>query len=276
MLITFKDFSVEPVVLGSFRLDGGAMFGSVPKNLWNRAIPADDENCIPLATRSLLVRSASRTILVDVGMGEKWTDKQRQIFSIQNRPTAALPFTASEITDVILTHLHFDHAGGISYYDADKLTCTYPNATIHVQAANLKNALAPNQREAASYLIENAAVVRDGRVNLLLGNTSLFEGIAVEVANGHTAGLQWLRLFDDTKTAVFPSDLMPTAHHVPLPYLMGYDMCAQTALSEKQAFLERAVAEKWLVVFQHDRDTACSYIERDEKGRYKAAQLQAG
>ena len=250
------------------------MFGSVPKNIWGKAIAADEENCIPLATRSLLITTKDRKILVDVGNGTKWSDKLIKIFAIKNIPLSDLPFTTAEITDIILTHLHFDHAGGISYKDNDEIKLTFPNAKIHIQKTNLDNALNPSLREAASYLKETVHPVRDGNTNQLTGPSTLFDGISVEIANGHTDGLQWLLIKDSQNTIAFPSDLIPTAHHVPIPYIMGYDICAATALAEKTAFLKRAHTENWIVIYEHDRDTACSRIGLDERGRYFASECQ--
>ena len=275
MYFSFEQLSVETVVLGRFRLDGGAMFGSVPKNLWSRAIAADAENCIPLATRSLLIRLGDKTILVDVGMGTKWKGRAAEIFAVQTTPLTELPFSATEITDIILTHLHFDHAGGISYFANEVLTPTYSQAHIYVQKANLENALAPTERESASYLPENVQTVRDGTTTLVAGATTLFDGISVDVVNGHTKGLQWVKITDSKQTLVFPSDLIPTAHHVPLPYIMGYDMCAETALDEKKCFLEQAYTENWIVVYQHDIETAVSRIGKDDRGRFMAIERSA-
>jgi glyoxylase-like metal-dependent hydrolase (beta-lactamase superfamily II) len=274
MKITFQDFTVETVEMSTLRLDGGAMFGSVPKNLWQRSIPADEENCIPLASRSLLITRGAQKILVDCGAGVKWSDKLAKIFAIETVSTQSLPFTPDEVTDVILTHMHFDHCGGISYFDGGILEPAFKNATIHVQRSNLENALAPNIREAASYLKENVHPIRDGKVHLIDGDTELFDGIELRVANGHTRGMQWLLLKDSEQTVVFPSDLIPTSHHVPLPYVMGYDICAETSLKEKKAFLEQAVSEKWRVIFQHDVDTLYSSISEDDKGRYVASDKQ--
>ena len=145
-------YKISTVIFGHFRLDGGCMFGSVPKNLWSKSIAADDENCIQLVCRSLLLEDGERKILIDVGTGDKWSEKLQRIYGIKLAPPSSLGFNPDEITDVILTHLHFDHAGGITYRDTNgNLALTYPKAKIHLQAANWKRALNPTQRPRQLY-----------------------------------------------------------------------------------------------------------------------------
>ena len=265
----FGKFEISAPVFGSFRLDGGSMFGSVPKNIWSKRIPADSENCIALVCRSLVIRDGKKTFLVDVGNGDKWTDKQREIYAFKNFPVDTLGFKASEITDVILTHLHFDHAGGISRQTADgKLELIYPQATIHLQASNLANAKSPTLKERASYFKENWGPCESGKLNLVNGSVEIYPDIWVHVINGHTAGQQWIEIRGDGRSMVFPSDLIPTAHHLPVPFHMGYDICAGTLLNEKAEFLERAEKGNWIVVFEHDRDTPAATVGRDKNGHF--------
>lgn len=268
-------YTIDTVDFGSFRLDGGAMFGSVPKNIWGKRCAADEENCIALATRSLLVRGAGRTILVDVGMGNKWNDKSRQIFAIKNTPRELLPFQPDEITDIILTHLHFDHAGGISEYrdgDPSKLTLTYPKATVHLQRSNFDNGRKPGVKEKASYLRENIEVLLQGKLSLLDGDSEIFPGISVRRANGHTVGQQWVEIQGQDKLLMYPTDLIPTSHHLPVPFHMGYDICAGTILEEKERFLAKALDREAIVVFQHDPALAACTIAKDERGHYTVRQ----
>jgi glyoxylase-like metal-dependent hydrolase (beta-lactamase superfamily II) len=264
-------YEVSTVDFGTFRLDGGSMFGSVPKNIWGKRVHADDENCIALATRSLLLKDGSRTILVDVGMGEKWNEKSRQIFAIKNTPVQDLPFERSEITDIVLTHLHFDHAGGISEYrdgDPSKLTLTYPKATVHLQRSNFENGRKPGLKERASYLKENIEVLLQGNLNLVDGDVEVLPGLWVCRANGHTVGQQWIELRSEGQLLMYPTDLIPTSHHLPVPFHMGYDICAGTVLSEKERFLSRALEEEALVVFQHDPELVAATVAKDERGHY--------
>jgi len=258
---------------GFFRLDGGAMFGSVPKNLWAKRIPADEENCIRLATRCLIVRdeTARRTFLIDVGMGDKWSDKQRQIFAINNLSEKEVGVDCKEITDVLLTHLHFDHAGGISRYKSgspDSLELVYPNARVTLQRENLENAKSPSVKEKASYLAENYGPLEQAELVLVDGDVEVHPGILVHQVNGHSRGQQWIEIRGGGKAIFYPTDLIPTHHHLPVPFHMGYDACAETVLREKQAFLERAHLEGAVVFFEHDADLAACTVKLDDRGHY--------
>jgi glyoxylase-like metal-dependent hydrolase (beta-lactamase superfamily II) len=265
------DFRVSVHDHGSYRLDGGAMFGTVPKTLWAKEIPADAENRIKLATRSLVIESEGRTFLVDAGNGDKGTDKFKAIFDIRNTPLSASGFDPGAVTDLVLTHLHFDHAGGATRYapaGPPDLESRYPEATIYVQAANFENAKAPNAREKASYLKENVFPLESGKLHLTDGSEEIFPGIWVHRSDGHTRGLQWLEVRAGAETFAFPSDLIPTARHIPLAYTMGYDICAEALLAEKEDLLRRAVQGNWIVVFVHDPDIPAARVKIDEKGRF--------
>jgi glyoxylase-like metal-dependent hydrolase (beta-lactamase superfamily II) len=275
-MLKIGSFEISLVNFGFFRLDGGSMFGSVPKNIWSKRIPADAENCISLATRSLLVKDKDRLFLIDTGMGEKWNDKLRQIYAIENVAQANWGFEPKNVTDVILTHLHFDHAGGISRYTDAKQTdleLCFPQATIHLQSDNLKNAKNPTIKERASYLKENWAPVEKGNLKLAEGTGEIYPGIKVHQVNGHTTGQQWIEIYSGKDAIFYPTDLIPTSRHVPLPFHMGYDICAGTLLKEKDAFLDEAVKRDVTVVFQHDPDTAAAKITKDEKGNYTLGAL---
>jgi glyoxylase-like metal-dependent hydrolase (beta-lactamase superfamily II) len=248
---------------GFFRLDGGAMFGSVPKALWSREAPPDEENRILLATRSLVIEDGGRKLIVDVGCGDKWNDKTRAIFCIGEAPYQPVP----GVTDVLLTHLHFDHAGGVSRIGSGGLEPCYPAARHYVPRANLENAKAPNVRERASYLRENVDVLEQVDLALTVDGEELWPGLTVHRADGHTRGLQWVKLSVGGTTIVYPADMIPTSKHIPLPFVMGYDMCAEQALKEKEAFLKQAVSESWIVVFEHDPEIAAGRIAFDDRGR---------
>jgi glyoxylase-like metal-dependent hydrolase (beta-lactamase superfamily II) len=263
------NFTITEVIFGHFRLDGGCMFGSVPKNLWSRSIPGDAENCIHLVCRSLLIDSGERRFLVDVGMGEKWSDKQRQIYGIQNTPKEQWGFDPSSITDVILTHLHFDHAGGITSPTAEGgVALSFPHATVHLQKANWEHAQNPTLKDRASYLPENVKPLAHAKLKLYEGTSEIVPGLLVHRVDGHTKGQQWIEVSDGTEKLFFATDLIPTAHHVPLAYHMGYDVCAETLLTEKQAFLERVRTERALLSFQHDADTAVAHVTMSDRGQY--------
>lgn len=248
-MITFGPFSLSLFNFGMLRLDGGAMFGSAPKTMWSKKIEYDDLNRIPLATRSLIIDVDDRRFLVDTGCGHKWNEKLKGIYAIETVPEESFP---QGVTDVILTHLHFDHGGGITTKDEDCLRLTYPGARIHIQESNARNAAKPNKKEKASYLPENIAALEMTECNLIQGNTEIFPGIRVHRVDGHTVGQQWIEVQYGSDVVVYPTDLIPTSHHLHPAFHMGYDMCGATVLEEKQHFLEYAAETGALIVFQHD------------------------
>jgi glyoxylase-like metal-dependent hydrolase (beta-lactamase superfamily II) len=270
----FGRFTITPVMFASFRLDGGCMFGSVPKNLWSRSIPADDSNRIPLVCRSLLLKDDSRTVLLDVGIGDKWSDKLRDIYAIELEPQTSLGFAYEEVTDVVLTHLHFDHAGGISFLDSSgALRLRYPKANVHLQMANWEHARHPTPKDRASYMSENIDPLKEAKLQLCDGSVEILPDIIVHRVDGHTPGQQWIEIVAENERIFFPTDLIPTSHHVPLAYHMGYDVCADTLLREKLTFLERACQPDARVCFQHDRDVPWATIELTPKGQFVAKPL---
>jgi len=270
-MITLGRFRIAALTRGYLRLDGGAMFGAVPKTIWSRLIPPDEDNRIRLATRTLLVEDGERIVLVDLGSGDKWTDKLRRIYGIENGPDAAPGIDPKAVTDIVITHLHFDHAGGISAFkpgSATEVELRYPRARVWVQAANYETALDPNPRERASYLKENVSVLREADLRLVRGEAEIAPGLRVHGGDGHTRGHQWLEIRSGAETVAFPGDLIPTSRHLPLPYLMGYDMSAEILLREKAEFLAAAVEGRWIVVFEHDPDLPAALVRIDEKGHY--------
>lgn len=277
-LMTFGRFKISVFNHGFFRLDGGAMFGTIPKNIWSRRIPADPENCIRLATRSLLIDTGERLFMADVGNGDKWPAKLLQIYAFQNFSGRETGFDSEAVTDIILTHLHFDHAGGMSRYRPGSLTdleLCYPQARIYLQADNYENAKNPNPRERASYLKENVGILERAKLVLTHGSQEIEPGLWVHQVNGHTRGQQWLEVKNGAESIVFPGDLVPTSHHLPLPFSMGYDISAGTLLEEKEDFLSRAVAGHWIVVFEHDPDIPAARVKKDDKGQYAIGEAVA-
>lgn len=271
----FGRFEISCVNFGYFRLDGGAMFGAVPKNLWERKIKSDQDNCIRLALRCLLLRDGQRTLLIDTGIGDKSNEKDRKIFGIELDPAVHGKFALDQVTDVILTHLHFDHAGGISKYKpgTSELELCFPQATVHLQKDNFENALKPNLRERASYLKENVDILRSAKLNLLNGDCEIYPDIFGHQVNGHTRGQQWIEIRDGVRSIVFPTDLVPTSAHLPVPFHMGYDICVEKLLQEKESFLRQALEKQWIVVFEHDAQVEAGLVGRDERGHFNMAKM---
>lgn len=263
-----------------FGLDGGAMFGIVPKPLWTRTNPADDANRIALASRCLYLEIGERRVLVDAGMGQKWSEKEAGIYALEH-PNGSLRahlqsrgHDPDAITDVVLTHLHFDHAGGLTTDDERGHRATFPNATHWVQRENWLWAHAPTPRDAGSYRRENFDVfgTADGpALELIDGPTTLFGAIEALPMQGHTPGMQVLRFTHAGQTLVYLADLIPTRGHVPVPYVMGYDVQPLHTVREKAEILDQAVRHDWILVFEHDPDEAFARVERDARGRYRVA-----
>lgn len=268
---SFGDFELMPIHCGTFRLDGGAMFGVVPKTLWSRHIPADEKNRILMGMRSLLIRSraSGRVYLIDNGAGDKFDEKMSRIYGmdlVSGNLMDSLRMAGvepGEVTDIIFTHLHFDHCGGTTSLDAEgRLFHNFPNATYHVHERHWATATNPNAREKASFLKENIEPIADsGRLHLTGDDEVYEEGLSVQMAEGHTVGQQLpvisgpQSVKGEKQTIVYAGDLIPTHVHIPLPWVMGYDMRPLVTLREKEAFLKACVEERWLLFLEHDAET---------------------
>ncbi len=266
-------YQIDIIHAGFLRLDGGAMFGIVPKNLWERRIPADDENRIPLAMRCLLLRGHGRTILIDNGLGDKYDDKFGRIFAVDQKThnlhqsLEEVGVTPEDITDVILTHLHFDHAGGSTTQGNNgELVLAFPNATHHIQRAHWAWAH-ESPREQASFLAENIEPLEaSGQLNFLEGAETPFPGIRMIVVDGHTRGQQLPVISGDEGTLLYAADLLPTSAHIPLLWIMAYDVEPLETLDEKERVLDEAVDGEWMVFFEHDPEVATARIVRTNRG----------
>jgi glyoxylase-like metal-dependent hydrolase (beta-lactamase superfamily II) len=275
---------------GRQRLDGGAMFGVVPKPLWEKRIAADERNRIPLALRCLLVEHPDGPVLIDTGIGNKQDEKFRDIYAVENTgrrgPTqledalAEAGFRPADVRWVINTHLHFDHCGGNTYMDAaaevagagegveadPPIRLSFPNATYIVQRGELDFGMKPHERSAASYLARNfAPVTTADRWRLVTGETEIVPGIRVLPTPGHVPHHQSVLLEDRGERALYLADLVPTSAHLPLPWIMGYDLEPLVTLETKRAVLGRAEAEGWLLVFEHDPVVATGRVIREGK-----------
>jgi glyoxylase-like metal-dependent hydrolase (beta-lactamase superfamily II) len=274
------DFRIHALEAGLVRLDGGAMFGVVPKPLWERRIPADERNRIPLSMRCLLVETPDALVLVETGLGNKEDEKFRDIYGIDNAPSdprwpdrlqeaiAAAGFSPEDVAVVIDTHLHFDHAGGNTFRDAEgEVRLSFPNARYHVQRGEWEWAHRANERTSASYLHHNYdPVMEAGRLELVEGEVEIVPGVSVYRTPGHCPHHQSVLLASGGETACFLADVMPTFAHLPLPWIMGYDVEPLVTLESKRALLKRAVDERWLLVSTHDPFTPWGVPVAEGKG----------
>lgn len=276
---TLGRMRIHALEAGVQRLDGGAMFGVVPKPLWEKRIPADERNRIPLALRCLLVETPDALVLVETGLGNKENDRFRDIYGVRNAPSdprypdrlqeaiAAAGFSANDVSVVIDTHLHFDHAGGNTFADAEgRVRLSFPNARYHVQRGEWEWAHATNERTAASYLPHNFdPVMAAGRLELVEGNATIVPGVSVYRTPGHCPHHQSVLVASEGQTACFLADVVPTMAHLPLPWIMGYDVEPLVTLESKRSLLARAADERWLLVSTHDPFTPWGYAGREGK-----------
>lgn len=270
-------FNLYSIEAGRFALDGGAMFGVVPKTLWSRYIDVDDKNRIPMAMRCLLIESekTGKVYLVDTGSGTKFDEKFEDIYQLNYNHSDLLSsldahgFAPEDITDIIFSHLHFDHCGGTTYYDEDgNIQHTFANATYHVTKDHLETATHPNAREKASFLKDNIQPITNWEnLNVVEENHQYEKGLEAIPVNGHTISQQLPKISGGGKSVVFMADLLPTHVHLPLPWVMGYDMYPVKTLGEKEQFLDRAVDEGWYLFLEHDAQEEVVTAKK-ENGKY--------
>lgn len=280
--VRFGSFELHWIETGDLWLDGGAMFGVVPKALWSRQLPPDAQNRIPMTMRCLLIRSLNtgRLYLIDNGAGNKFNEKMTAIYGLDYGPQGEKRLEASlaragvqpsEVTDIIFTHLHFDHCGGTTDWVDGQLSHVFPNARYHVHRDHFRTATEPNPREQASFLPDNISPIAaaSDRLSLVDVNQAFYEpGLEALVMNGHTLGQQLPTMTNGDQHLVFVADLLPTAQHLPLVWVMGYDMFPTQTLKEKQEFLEQAAAEQWWLLLEHDRFHECIQVGNID-GRWK-------
>jgi glyoxylase-like metal-dependent hydrolase (beta-lactamase superfamily II) len=257
---------------GYFKLDGGAMFGVVPKVIWNKLNPADANNLCTWAMRCLLIEEGDRLILIDTGMGNKQSEKffgyyepfgdHTLLSSIKDKG-----FSPADITDVILTHLHFDHCGAAVSKEGEQLKLTFPNAIYWSNEAHWNAAVSPNPREKASFLKENILPIQEsGQLQFADENTIIAPFINIKLVNGHTDAMMIPHIQYKDRTIVYMADLIPSSFHLPISYVMGYDIRPLDCLQEKDDFLKRGLAEKHILFFEHDPHTECCTLESTDRG----------
>ena len=257
-------YSLHTLQLGSFGLDGGAMFGIVPKVLWQKENPADDQNRIDMRTRCLLLRDQQnrRNILVDCGLGDKDDQKFRDRYKVApyalETELARHGLKPDDITDVIATHFHFDHMGGLTKLDATgKLTGRFPNAKVWAQKRNWAHAWKPNEKDRASYLQDNFSIYdSDSRLQLVEGEEEILPGIRMRVTEGHTIGMQHPLISDGTHSLIYTADIIPMSAHVRVAWVMGYDCFPLVTIDEKKKILAECAEKETVVFFEH-----CPYMD---------------
>ena len=258
------------------------MFGVVPKVLWEKCCPADDRNRIALSLTCLLIRAHGRNVLVDTGLGDKVDHKFTEMFGVERTPTLLQSLKQhglgpDDIHLVINTHLHFDHAGGNTSERNGALEPAFPKARYVVQRGEYQDAVRPNERTRASYRAENITPPAMAKHwEFVEGDTELLPGVSVMVTPGHTPHHQSIKVDSGGQVALFLGDVIPTVSHLPLPYIMGYDLSPLQTLETKRWLLQRAYEERWLLVFEHDPQLQMGYVHKDVDGRYYLSPLDGG
>jgi glyoxylase-like metal-dependent hydrolase (beta-lactamase superfamily II) len=274
-------YSIEA---GNFKLDGGAMFGVVPKSMWHKLNPADENNLCTWALRCLLIEDGNRLILIDNGVGDKQDSKFFGHYHLSgetniDKALAVHGFHSSDITDVFLTHLHFDHCGGSIKRVGEKLTPAFEKAVYWSNEQHWQWATVPNDREKASFLKENILPIKEsGQLQMIslpsggldidgkLGITKFTDNISIRFVNGHTDSMMLPQINYKGSKIVYMADLLPSVHHIPLPYVMAYDMFPLTTLKEKKSFLDEAIEENYLLYFEHDAFNECCSLLQTDRG----------
>jgi glyoxylase-like metal-dependent hydrolase (beta-lactamase superfamily II) len=259
---------------GYCSLDGGAMFGVIPKTMWEKKIPPDGRNRIQLALNSVLILAGGKRILVETGAGDKWTDKLKDIYAFEGpclmERLRDFGLHREQIDIVVNTHLHFDHCGGNTQTENGKVVAAFPNARYIVQRGDFEHGLKPTERDRASYYSENYEPLQTaGKLSLLEGDRVIAPGVELVRTPGHTADMQCVKLTGGGKTAFFFADLVPTTAHLPLPWIMGFDLYPLTTLETKKKWIPEVVRGEWLALFGHEIKTPAAYL-RGENGDWTA------
>ena len=264
-------YELKVIETGVFGLDGGAMFGIIPKPLWSKFNPADEQNRVSLHARNLLLVSDSRKILIDTGIGSNWDEKFIRNYRLdQSENTLSNSFNKhgikpDEITDVLLTHLHFDHTGGSTYLKDGKWIPTFPNAKYYVQKKHFEWALNPTEKDRGSF-IQNRfmPLYNEGLLNFIDGDVSFDDEIEFITINGHTSFQQMIKVYDSSNSVLYCGDLFPFTSHIPIPYVMGYDLQPLVTIQEKKKILPFAVEQNWELFFEHDPEVIMGTVAESQ------------
>lgn len=271
---TLGDFELSILSDGTYMADGGAMFGVIPKPMWEKRVAADERNRIPLGLNSLLVRTGEHNVLIDTGIGNKLNDKRRTIYDNQElllKSFESAGVAPDEITVVINTHLHFDHCGWNTVRQGDKVVPAFPRAKYFVQQGEWEYGQTASERDRISYILDNYnPLVESGRMQLLQGDGEIVPGISVKVFPGHTAHMQGVVIASGGKTACYISDLFPTTAHLDMAWSPAFDLYPLDTLASRKRYYTQAIPERWLTVFTHNVTSPCGYLEKDENGKVLA------
>jgi glyoxylase-like metal-dependent hydrolase (beta-lactamase superfamily II) len=271
--LTLGDFELTAVSDGTYPLDGGALFGVVPKVIWSKKVTADENNFVPAGLNSVVVRTGRETVLIETGLGNKLPDKTVRIYGQPAKLLGALEtagISPEQIDIVINSHLHFDHCGWNTVRQGERIVPTFPKAKYYAQRGEWEHAHA-GERDGVSYLGENYdPLVQSGTMELLRGDREIVPGISVKVFPGHTRDMQAIVITSGGHTACYISDLIPTTAHLELNYVMGFDLYPLQTIESRKLYYARSIPEKWLTMFTHDQHTPWAYVELSEQGRMVA------
>lgn len=267
-------YQVELIDAGRYKLDGGAMFGVVPRNLWEKENPPDEKNRITMSLNTLLIIRDGRIILVDTGVGAKFSEKYQQIYAVDYSEHSLLKSLATkniqpeDVTDVIITHLHFDHVGGATYYDEEgKLKLRFPNADHYIQKRQLDWAQKRFPKDRASYLVENIdPLLHSNQLKILDGAHVLETGLELILSEGHTVAQQMVHVSGLQQNLLYAADMIPMSAHIPVPWVMAYDLYPVITIQEKEEHLKKVVEQEWMIFFEHDPHVHCGTIEQEDRG----------